>query len=262
MPRRRLGQHFLSDPRILARIADALPARPGDPVLEIGPGTGSLTRVLVQRGYRVTAIERDVSLTAALAEALPGINITAADALLVDWRASLGRPAGSWYAIGNIPYYITSPLIDKALSPPRPSAIVFLLQKEVALRLAAAPGTKDYGALTVGVSSVARVERLFSVPAGAFRPPPEVASAVVRLTPLGEPLVGDAESALFRRMVTALFGARRKQLLRAVRTALGVSATEAGAVLERAELPGDVRPETLAVEEFVRLFRSSPLSTS
>ncbi len=122
--KRRLGQHFLSDPRILGRIADALEAGPGDTVLEIGPGPGGLTAALVERGGRVVAIEKDPDLVPALRARFPGATIVQGDALEEDWHALAGGP---FLAVGNIPYNITSPLVDKALQPPRPRRIVFLV---------------------------------------------------------------------------------------------------------------------------------------
>src|SRR4051812_7392858 len=179
--KRRLGQHFLSDRRILARIADALEARREDTVLEIGPGLGSLTAALTERAGRLVAIEKDPQLVPPLRSRFPQIEVVEGDALEMDWHA-LVPP--SFLVAGNIPYNITSPLLDKALLPPRPERIVFLVQKEVADRVSAAPGTADYGALSIGIQVAARAERLFTVPAGAFHPRPKVDSAVLRLTPL------------------------------------------------------------------------------
>lgn len=255
MARKSLGQHFLSDPGILRRIADALPAPAGDTVLEIGPGHGALTRELLARGYRVVAIERDRDLVPELARRFPSLNLVEGDALDVDWPAVAGvGPGTHWWVIGNIPYNITSPLIDVALNQATPpSTIVYLVQKEVAVRLAAGPGSKDYGALTVGAQAAATVERLFTVPAGAFRPVPKVDSAVVRLTPhaAGRPL---AEIAAFRRFVVGLFGARRKQLVRAMRVTLDLDTAAAAATIAAAGLDLTQRPETLSVGDFERLF--------
>ncbi len=139
---RRLGQHFLSDPAILARIADALDPQPGETVVEIGAGRGTLTDVLLARGLKVIAIEKDHGLAAALGTR-ENLTVVTGDALKVNWPATK--------VIGNIPYYITSPLIDKALTPPLPERIVFLVQDEVADRIAAQPGGKTYGALSVDV---------------------------------------------------------------------------------------------------------------
>jgi 16S rRNA (adenine1518-N6/adenine1519-N6)-dimethyltransferase len=254
--KRYLGQHFLSDPRILGRIGAALQALPGDRVIEIGPGRGGLTRVLLGAGLRVTAIERDSALAGELGDRFPEARVLEADALEVDWPAALGvAPGDRWFVTGNIPYNITSPLIDQALRPPRPTRIVYLVQREVADRLIARPGTAQYGALTAGVQAQARVERLFAVPAGAFRPRPRVESAAVRLTPLAEPLVADAEMASFHRLVRALFGARRKQLVRALRTALHLPARRAEETVRALGLDPERRPETLSPAELVALHR-------
>ena len=241
---RRLGQHFLSDPKILARIVDALDPRPGETVLEIGPGQGALTRELLARGLRVIALEKDRGLAAAL-ETRENLTVITGDALKLDWHSY-----GAEKVIGNIPYYITSPLIDKALTPPLPERIVFLVQDEVADRIAAPPGSKTYGALSVGVQVVVRVEKLFTIAAGAFRPPPKVRSAVIRLTPLAQPLVMDVEVAPLRAFVTACFSHRRKQLKNAVP---GLTEAE----LREMGFDPTTRPERLPPEAFVRLLRRS-----
>ena len=261
--RPRLGQHFLHDRNILARIAAATGAGPDDTVLEIGPGQGDLTVELLKAGARVVAIEKDRTLVEKLGRwsaerGTDRLEVVEGDALDLDWHAYVPRSAFAvprWVVAGNIPYYITSPLIDKALTAPLPRCVVFLMQLEVADRLAAAPGGKTYGALSVGVQAVARVERLFRVPAGAFRPPPRVISAVVRLTPLAEPLVEPQEIAPLRRFVTACFGQRRKQLRNAVATAAGVTPAVAAAGLEQLGLDPQDRPERLPVTAFVRALR-------
>jgi 16S rRNA (adenine1518-N6/adenine1519-N6)-dimethyltransferase len=256
VPKRHLGQHFLSDPRILGRIADALLAAPGDRVLEIGPGRGGLTRALLERRVSLTAIERDADLVPGLRSAFPELTVIEGDALAVDWPAAVGAgPADSWLVAGNVPYNITTPLLEKALTPPLPTRIVFLIQREVADRLAAGPGTAEYGGLTVGVGAAARVERLFTVAPGAFQPRPAVDSAVVRITPRESPLVAPADVLPFRRLVTALFGARRKQLARALRTVTGLDDNGARAMLESLGLDPIRRPEVLSIDEFVALYR-------
>ena len=154
--------------------------------------------------------------------------------------------------VGNIPYNITSPLIEKALTPPLPARIVFLVQLEVAQRIAAAPGSKTYGALSIGVQAQCRVEQLFTVPAGAFRPPPKVKSPLLRLTPLAEPLVRPEEVAPLRAFVAACFSRRRKQLHNAV-PAGGPSVAQLTAL----GFDPQARPETLAPADFVRLLRWS-----
>ncbi len=258
-PRQRLGQHFLSDPGLLRKIADALDLAPDDVVLEIGPGKGSLTEQLLARGVRVIAIEKDQRLADELGRwgaerGTDRLTIVTADALEVDWQPLL---VPRFKVIGNIPYNITTPLIEKALTPPYPERIVFLMQAEVAERLAARPGSKPYGGLSVGVQAQARVERLFAVRAGAFQPPPRVDSAVVRLTPLAEPLIPPGDVRAFRRFVTACFSRRRKQLRNVVAGALARPAAAVAAGLASLGLDPAARPETLAPADFVRLLRWS-----
>lgn len=258
-PKKALSQHFLRDPRILARIAAAVEPTATDAVLEIGAGEGTLTAALAPLVGRLVAIERDAELIAALearaadgwAGTLP--QVVRADALAVDWHALMGSP---YKVAGNIPYRITTPLLEKALTAPRPTLIVFLVQREVAERLSASPGTRAYGALTVGIRAVAQVERLFGVAAGAFHPRPRVDSAVVRLRPLASPLVQPDEEQPFRRFVTACFGQRRRQLRRALRTVWGRDAPAIEALLDTLGLDATRRPETLTVPEFVALLRA------
>jgi 16S rRNA (adenine1518-N6/adenine1519-N6)-dimethyltransferase len=252
-PKRRLGQHFLADPRILGRIADALQTDSTDTVLEIGPGPGGLTQALIERAGQVIAIEKDRELIPLLRGRFPGAQIIEGDALEVDWH---GLVPHSFLVTGNIPYNITSPLLDKSLLPPRPRRIVFLVQKEVADRVTADPGTPEYGALSIGVQSVAQAERLFTVPSGAFQPRPEVDSAVLRLTPLREPLVTDEERDSFRAMVVGLFGFRRKQMLRGIRELTGWEAERVSDLLGKTGVVEKVRPEVLSPAEFARLHRT------
>jgi len=250
---RRLGQHFLFDPGILGRIADAAGLAPTETVLEIGPGKGTLTRELARRAARVIAIEADQALARDLAAAAePGVTVMTGDALVVDW------PPVDVVA-GNIPYQITTPLIERALRAPRPRVIVFLVQREVADRLGAAPGGREYGALTAGVGLVATVETLFTVRAGAFHPPPKVDSAVVRITPRGDPLVRDgAEEMLVRALIQRCFQRRRQQMRRTLREFWGVTADEAATCLRAVNATPETRPEALSPEQFVALARSRP----
>jgi len=258
-PKKRLGQHFLTDPRILGRIADAVEASRTDTVLEIGPGPGGLTAALAARAGRLVAIEKDRGLVPALRERVPTATIVEADALEADWHRLAGvppdapTPVAGYIVAGNIPYNLTSPLVEKALEPPSPARIVFLVQREVAERVAARPGSETYGALSVGVQAVAAVELLFRVPAGAFAPRPRVDSAVLRLRPLAAPAVSVARRHVFRRLVVGMFGFRRKQLLRGLRELTGWDAEVAWAALAQAGLAADVRPETLGVREFAAL---------
>jgi 16S rRNA (adenine1518-N6/adenine1519-N6)-dimethyltransferase len=203
-------------------------------------------------GNRVVAIEKDRELIPKLRQEFPDLVVAEADALDIDWHTMVG--AGPFSVIGNIPYNITSPLIDKALTPPRPRVVVFLVQKEVAERVAADPGGAEYGALSVGVQAVASVERLFSVAAGAFSPPPKVDSAVLRMTPLASPLVSDDQVAGFRRMVVGLFSFRRKQLVRGLRELTGASREEVGVWLAQTGLEGSIRPQEISPATFAHLY--------
>jgi len=264
-----LGQHFLRDPKLLTQIVDALEPAPGDVVLEIGAGQGSLTEQLLARGLRVIAMEKDRRLAKdcrlRIADCgLGNAEVVQGDALKLDWHALIeSKPTNPQSAIrnpqfkvvGNIPFAITSPLIDKALTPPLPERIVFLVQREVADRLAARPGSRAYGALSVGVQATCRVERLFGVRAGAFHPAPKVASALVRLTPRSDPLVAPAELRAFRAFVTACFTRRRKQLRNVVIAATGRPAPAVLAGLAQLGLDPAARPETLTPDQFVHLWR-------
>jgi 16S rRNA (adenine1518-N6/adenine1519-N6)-dimethyltransferase len=257
--RKSLGQHFLTDPRILARIADAVALGPDETVVEIGPGRGSLTDALLARAARVVAIEIDRKLVELLREKYaqePRLTIIEADVLDVN----LGEVAGGEYALaGNVPYYITTPILFQALQRPRAVRSVLLVQREVALRMSAEPGADDYGALSVNVQAIARVELLFRIPAGAFTPPPRVDSAVVRVTPRADPVVKAGEEEPFRTFVQAAFALRRKQMRRVVRTIAPRSAEDAERSLAASGIDPDARPETLSAAQFYALGRALEL---
>ncbi len=253
-----LGQHFLVDRNLLDRIAGATGATAGEVVLEIGPGQGALTEALLDTGATVVAIERDERMTAALTRRFAGRDfaLIAGDALEFSWAELVAPWTASgmpWRVAGNIPYYITSPLLDRALSPPLPASVTFLVQKEVADRVVAPAGHDDYGALSIGIQAVAVPTREFLIPAGAFRPPPRVDSAVLHLVPRAVPLVEADQIGALRQLVTSLFSYRRKQMHRAVREALGVDGTVASAVLETAGIEPSARPEVVPVDGFIKL---------
>lgn len=250
---KRLGQHFLADRKVLASIAGALELTGTETVVEVGPGRGALTDLLAEHAGRVVAIELDRALAALLRERYAShdnVEIVEGDVLEAELAALAGGP---YVLAGNVPYYITTPIIFHSLSPPPPLRSVFLVQLEVARRMAAAPGSADYGALSVTLQASASVELLLRVPPSAFRPPPRVESAVVRVRPLAEPLVSTELTEPYRRLVQASFGLRRKQMRRVVRTVRGLDAAAAEGVLARAGIDPDARPETLSPDDFARL---------
>ena len=256
-PRKRFGQHFLADPRSLDRIVEALAPEPSDTVVEIGPGRGALTDLLVPRCRRLVAVEIDRDLVRHLKAryaAQPRVEVVEGDALRTDWGAIAGP---SYLLAGNLPYYITTPLLFRILETPRPRRAALLVQREVAARLAATAGSRAYGALTVNVQVTASVRVVARVSAGAFRPRPSVDSAIVLLTPLDHPLLRADEEDRFRRFVQAAFGMRRKQLIRVMRELWVKDPSRASAILAEAGLPTSARPEVVSPADYVRLFRAT-----
>jgi 16S rRNA (adenine1518-N6/adenine1519-N6)-dimethyltransferase len=252
-PKKSFGQNFLADARIAQSMAALATEPPGGTVVEIGAGLGALTAPLLARARSVIAIERDRDLCPLLVEAFaPAIDegrltIVEDDAKQVDLASLLASGPRPHVLAGNLPYQITGPLLERATAlSPRLDRAVFMVQREVADRLIAPPGGDAYGALTVFVSAAFRVERALRVSRGAFRPVPNVDSAVVTLTPLSPPRA--AESEAFRAAVHAAFQKRRK-MLRNAWASLGTP----DAVLRKANAAGidlDRRGETLSVEEF------------
>ena len=251
--RKSLGQHFLTDRRILQRIVDALELTGGETVVEIGPGRGSLTELLVPRSRRLILIEYDRALAQLLRDRFvkdQSVEVIEADVLTVNLAAVAGGP---FHLVGNVPYYITTPIVFHALERPRPERAVYLVQREVADRIVAKPGAEAYGALSVNVQAVATPTILFRVAAGSFHPPPKVESAVVRIDPRPQPVVGHEREASFRRMVQDAFTFRRKQMRRILREMFSVSAERADTILAAAAIEPTVRPETLSPEAFAGL---------
>lgn len=274
-PGKRLGQHFLFDGGILGRIAAAAEIRPGDLLLEVGPGVGSLTATLVAQGAAVLAVEKDPRLAPALAEALeesagpgdaavrwpvlpspvaftdigPQVRVLWADAVRLPW-AELARADANWRLCSNLPYYLTGPFLAAFFaSGLRWSSAVLLVQAEAGARMTARPGTPAYGAFSCLVQYHAVAERLFAVPRGSFVPPPAVESCVVRLRPHAVPPVA-ALRAAFLRVVRAAFGQRRKTLLNALAAGLACDREDVRAALAAAGLDPERRGETLSLAEF------------
>ena len=246
IPRKRFGQHFLHDPYVLSRIVQAIAPQPNDAIVEIGPGEGALTRPLLERTPRLVAIEIDRDLAAALASEFSPerLQVIVADALEFDF-ASL--PEGL-RVVGNLPYNVSTPLLfHLAGFASRVRDMHFMLQLEVVERMAASHSTPEYGRLSVMLQRRFRIERLFKVPAGAFRPPPKVESAIVRLTPLPADQLAPVDEALFASVVTRAFGARRKTLRNALGSLIGA------AELERLGIDPGLRPENVSPGDYIRI---------
>jgi 16S rRNA (adenine1518-N6/adenine1519-N6)-dimethyltransferase len=238
-PRKRFGQHFLHDPRVLARIVDAVNPSATDFMVEIGPGEGALTVPLLQRAGKLEVIEVDRDLAARLRD-MPGVSVHEGDALEFDFARF---PAGL-RLVGNLPYNISTPLLFHiARYADRVRDMHFMLQLEVVERMVAKSSTAEYGRLSVALQARFNIDKLFDVSKGAFRPPPKVESAVVRMVPLQEPLRVDED--LLRRA----FSARRKQLRNAL----------PGVDFERAGIDPTLRPENLSPQDYARLSMNSIL---
>jgi 16S rRNA (adenine1518-N6/adenine1519-N6)-dimethyltransferase len=245
--RKRFGQHFLHDPGIIRRIIDAVAPKSGERLVEVGPGRGALTWGLLERAKTMDAIEIDRDLAQSLmadSRAEPGLRVHVENVLDTDF-ARLRGSGGALRIVGNLPYNISTPLLFRLLS--QRAAIEdmhFMLQKEVVDRMSAEPGGKDYGRLTVMLAAYAEVDGLFDVGPGAFRPPPRVWSAIVRLRPSPAPRFEIGDDRVLRALVTAAFSHRRKTLRNGLKGLLSSEEMEACGV------DPQLRPETLAPAQF------------
>ena len=247
--RKRFGQNFLHDRGVVARIVDAIDPRPGQAIVEIGPGRAALTGALIQRAGHIRAIEIDRDLAAALRERFSAreLSLIEADALGIDWTSLAAVPLR---IVGNLPYNISTPLLF-ALLPIAESVIDqhFMLQKEVVDRMVAPPGRKTYGRLSVMLQFRYQLVKLFDVPRGAFTPAPQVTSSLVRMQPRAVTELPEIDADSFARVVASAFGQRRKTLRNALAPLLGADHIAAAGVDPKA------RAETLSVQNFVDLTR-------
>lgn len=236
MARQRLGQHFLADQNILRRIAEAACNLGAPLVVEIGPGRGALTEHLLERARRVVAVEIDSALAAQLHERFPSLELIQGDALELDLAQWGPAPL-----VGNLPYYAATAIISRVVRLGRPA--VFLIQKEVAERIAASPGTRDYGYLSVETQVFAEPKLLFQVKPGAFRPPPQVDSVVIQLTP--RIAIPNLDAAPFLSFVSRAFRQKRKTLRNNL----------AGAFPIDTQPERTLRAEQLSIAQFADLYR-------
>jgi len=256
--RKSLGQNFLVDRNLQRKIVQALNAAPDDQVLEIGPGLGALTEHLVGMVGHLTLVELDNDLASDWQSRLAGrsdVDVVHADILDVDLTDVTDEP-DRLLVVGNIPYNITTPIVFHLLQRPRPKRIVLMVQKEVALRMAASAG-RDFGALAVGVQAVADVRLLFGVPRGAFRPVPGVDSAVVEIVPHAPARLSVEEEVALRHLSRMLFQWRRKQLGKILRDhpETPFSHVQVDALAERLQLDLTRRPETMPIDLLLELAR-------
>ena len=259
-PRKRFGQHFLAQPATAERIVESARLSPDDVAVEVGPGLGALTRFILPKVHRLHLVEidRDLGdyLEGALGSSNPHVTVHRMDILDFDFRALEAREGRRLVVIGNLPYNISSPLMFHLLeSRSAIRGLVAMVQKEVGLRWIAAPGSKDYGVLSVLLGVYAQSRRLFEVGPGQFYPPPRVDSLVVAVrleSPWPEPLPAFE---FMRSLLNAAFQKRRKTLNNSLKGFAGTGTDHLQSCLLRAEIDGSRRPEILSPEEFIRLAR-------
>jgi 16S rRNA (adenine1518-N6/adenine1519-N6)-dimethyltransferase len=254
--RRALGQHFLRDAGIARAIVDLVAPTSSDLVVEIGPGEGALTGELARRAGRLIALEVDPVLVARLRPRFPRVEIVDADARTWDYGALAAPPGGRVLVVGNLPYSVGKPIL-MALVAARTAidTMALMLQREVAERVAAAPGSRVYGSLSVLTQIYCDVELALRIPPGAFRPPPKVESAVIRLSVLPSPRVALDDERRFHVVVRAAFAQRRKTLANALAAGLGLPVDALREAAQSAGIDPSRRAETLTILEFAELSR-------
>ncbi len=256
---RRLGQHFLADKAAAQSIVEAAGLEAGDSVIEIGPGRGALTGIIAESGADVAAVELDEALCGLLEKKFASrgnVRIIRGDFLEAEFGHIFpGRP-GKVKVLGNIPYYITAPILEKLFGwRDRLDCVIITVQKEVARRMCAGPGSKIYGALSVFTGSNTKAEIVLEIGRECFSPAPDVDSAAVRMQIRENPPVAGAESEIFSRFVKSMFAQKRKMVHNALQRAVRFDKDAAGLLLREAGIDGTLRPERLSVDEYVFLFR-------
>lgn len=260
MPRKKWGQNFLIDANIVRKIANSAPVEKDDYVVEIGPGLGALTRELALKSRGVMAVDIDTSLKEPLSRILEGFNntnIVFADIMELDIESELVKVFAlkdipSYKVCANIPYNITTPIIFKLLEEcPHMTSATLMMQKEVAARILAGPGNKDYGLLTVMTAYNAKAEFLLDVSRNCFYPKPEVDSRVIRITPLKEKKIKAKNEDLFKGLVRKAFQMRRKTILNICSAFFNLDKETVKINLEKIKIMPNSRPENLSLEQFI-----------
>jgi 16S rRNA (adenine1518-N6/adenine1519-N6)-dimethyltransferase len=249
-PNKALGQHFLTDPSILSRIVSFAGVGEGDLVLEIGPGPGSLTGALLEVGAKVTAVETDRRMVAHLEPLFPSVNIIEGDAMKFDYLALSEELGGKLKLVANLPYNLSGPLTARLLKQRSAfTSMTLMYQREVAERIAAPPGGRTRGKLSAISQAFCTIEMGFRLPPGAFKPPPKVESAVIKLTVLDQPVCPLTNEKLLWRTVAECFQMRRKML----RNTLKNHAEEMDVLFASVGLKGTERPEELSSQTWIEL---------
>jgi len=259
-PLKALGQNFLVDGNIIAKIIRAAELNPEDSILEIGPGRGALSDLLAQRARRLTLVEFDHALAAALKDRYAAhdlVTVIDGDILEIDLAAVLGKEPAAWKVVANLPYNISTPILFRLMELRGLfSRLVLMLQREVGERLVASPDCSDYGVTTLLLGLWFDIRREFIVPPTCFHPRPKVESAVLSFVPLLRPRVEVGNETVFRKVVKGAFAMRRKTLSNCLKAAELAPADELGGILEQCGIDGKRRGETLSMEEFASLSRS------
>ena len=255
-PKRRFGQNFLTDPGYASKIVELALIKPSDTVVEIGPGRGAITGLVAEKGCRLCALEIDRDLCSHLTEEFAGaanVDILNSDALSFDFSSLIGKKDLKLKVVANLPYNVATPVLFRLLDYREMiDRMVLMFQKEVADRITASPGNKNYGALSIFPQLYCDINLAFKLPPGAFYPPPKVHSAVVEFDVLAKPRFKVEDEAFLKRVVSAAFSQRRKKISNSLKS-LFADNNQLNEALAKAGIDPDRRAETVSVEEFCRL---------